>query len=1009
MSSCLSESELRRFRSGDLVQDEAARAEAHLAACASCAERDRVIFAAHDEMLRNLRGVAGGISIGGTDSPPRAGQETGDVPVSVRTAAGRSKVGERIGPYQLVRVLGEGGFGTVFLADQERPVRRRVALKVLKAGMDSAEIVSRFEAERQALAMMNHPSVAAVYDGGTTPDGRSFFVMEHVPGESIIDYCDHKRLSIEDRLALFIQVCAAVQHAHQKGIIHRDLKPSNILVTVHDGAALPKVIDFGVAKARGGPPGDVSMHTQEGVMIGTPEYMSPEQFEGASQDIDTRADIYALGVVLYELLAGIPPFDFRSMRRAGISEIMRVVREEEAPAPSTKIGRMRAEAAALAEKRGTEARSLARALRGDLDWIVLRCLEKDRGRRYESAGELALEIRRHLANQPVTAGPPSRSYRIRKFVRRHRGGVIAAGLLAVTIVGAVTGMAMLSAWALREKDRAETALIAEAEQRKLAEQRQKETEEVADFQSKMLSEIDVEAMGRGIKEQFRAQVQASLERQYVGRDAERRKRTAEEVESDLSAYDQRAATAQAVDVARRVMDEYVLGRAEKVLEKEFADKPLTMARLRSALGIAYLALAIYEPAERNLQSALDIELREKGGDHPDTLASINNMGHFLVTQGKFAEAEPYWREALEKRRRVLGDDDKDTVQSVSNIGYLLMQQGKAAEAERYLRDALDGFRRTRGDDHTDTLTAINNVGFVLQAQGKFAEAEPYHREALERCRRVLGDDHPETLAAANNLGFLLGRLHRYEEAEGYCRTALEGCRRVLGDDHPRTLTLINNIGSLIQARGNLAEAESYHREALERRRRVFGDDHPDTLGSIYNMAYLLQVQERYSEAERFNREALAGFRRALGAEHPHALYPIHTMGDLCRAQGRLDEAEQNYREALAARRRILGNAHPDTFRTYHELAGLLLQMRRFEEAEKLSLEAATWLESLSPAHLLRPRVLENIANLYDAWDAAESGKGYDEKAAAWRAKLDAWRATTQPAAVPPSPATAPAP
>jgi len=362
--------------------------------------------------------------------------------------AGAVGAGSQIGPYKLLSILGEGGFALVYLAEQQKPVKRRVALKIIKLGMDTRQVIARFEAERQALALLDHPNIAYVYDAGTTDLGRPYFVMEYVKGVPITEHCDRHRLTIEERLKLFLQVCEAVQHAHQKGIIHRDIKPSNILVLLEGQKALPKVIDFGVAKALSQPLTERTLVTEEGQFIGTPEYMSPEQAELTHQDIDTRSDVYSLGVVLYELLAGVLPFDAKTLREGGVDHIRQVIREEEPKTPSTRLSALSAEdSARIAKYHRVDLSSLQRKLRGDLDWIVMKTLEKDRTRRYETAKDLVMDLERHLNNQPVIARPPSTLYRFQKLVRRNKP--VFGGIGAVTVTLAVVGL--LAAWYFRHQ------------------------------------------------------------------------------------------------------------------------------------------------------------------------------------------------------------------------------------------------------------------------------------------------------------------------------------------------------------------------------------------------------------------------------------------------------------------------------------------------------------------------------------------------------------------------------
>ena len=870
------------------------------------------------------------------DALGRAGEYLGSPslggPTIGRLTSPGEKPGAVIGRYRLLEPIGEGGFGVVFLAEQREPVVRKVALKVIKRGMDTRAVIARFEAEQQALAMMDHPNIAKVLDAGATEAGRPYFAMELVRGVPITRFCDDERLVVRERLALFIDACRAVQHAHQKGIIHRDLKPSNVLVSRFDDKPVVKVIDFGIAKATGGAAGltDKTLFTEFRQLIGTPAYMSPEQAGLSDLDIDTRSDIYALGVLLYELMTGTTPFDAARLGSAGFDEMRRIIREEEPPRPSTRLsqslqvqgatpgpeslGRGIPDSAASASCRRTDARSLARSLQGDLDWIAMKALEKDRTRRYDSATGLAQDVERYLKHEPVLAGPPGRVYRVRKFVRRNRGLVTGAALVGAALLAGIAG----TTYGLVQ-----------------AEQRAGETQRVSDFQGAMLGEIKVEAMGRGINDAFREQVRSALERGYVGEFPDRRKRTPEEIEAEVAAFDERAAAARTTDVARRVMEEFVLAHAADAMEKGFADQPLVRARLHSAIGKAYQALGSYDSAVQHLRAALEIRQGEAGMDDAMTLVSIGDMGLVLQDQGTPAEAEPYLREALKRRRRMLGDQHPDTLRSINNLGTALQAMGKRDEAEPYLREALTGRRRVLGDDDPSTLISIGNMGSLLVEKGEPGKAEPFQREALERQRRVLGDDHPGTLIAIDNMGGTLYAQGRFAEAEPCYREALEVSRRLLGSDHPHTLRRINNLGGAIEALGRVDEAERLYREAMEGCLRVLGDDHPVTLSAIGNLGSALWRLRRLAEAEPYYRAALEGRGRVLGPEHQETLIAVNNMGSLLRNQGKPAEALAHFEAGTRVARAAL-RSHPTTAMIEHHHADVLRKFGRLDEAIDLA-------------------------------------------------------------------------
>ncbi|MGA1516579.1 MAG: tetratricopeptide repeat protein, partial [Phycisphaerales bacterium] len=684
-------------------------------------------------------------------------------------ADGLERPGDEIGPYKLISRIGEGGFGEVWLAERRQPFVQRVALKLIKPGMDSKSVIARFEQERQALAVMNHPGIAKVLDGGMTPKGRPYFAMEFVKGEPVTEFCDARKLSLRERLELFAQACEAIQHAHLKGIVHRDLKPSNILAFEGEGGTPSlKVIDFGVAKAMSQSLTEKTIFTETGQMIGTPEYMSPEQSDPTSADIDTRSDIYSLGVLLYELIAGATPFDGKELRSKAYGEIQRILREVDPPRPSDRLSTIstkdRDTASRIERTHGVRLRELARTLRSELEWIPLKAMRKEPRHRYQTAMSLAEDVRNYLDGKPLMAGPESTGYRVRKYVRRHKALVTSAAAVAMALVAGLSVATwqwrVAEAERVRADERAAAAELAERRESERAEQLQK----VSDFQSEMLGQIDTTTAGVELLADVRERFGAALEKSGVP-ESERAMR--------VDALRQELVRVNATDTAAAMIDRTILRPAIDAIDRQFKDDPATDASLRQALADLYRRIGLYEAAFPLQESALATRRRVLGDDGPDTLGSISNMGSLLLDQGRLSEAEPYAREALDGFRRVLGDEHPDTLTAISKMGMLLRSQGKLSEAEPYYRESLDGSRRVLGDEHPDTLSFVGSMGVLLYSQGMLSEAESYAREAVETFRRVLGDEHPDTLAAIYNMGVLLESQDKLSEAEPCYRESLE--------------------------------------------------------------------------------------------------------------------------------------------------------------------------------------------------------------------------------------------
>ena len=811
----------------------------------------------------------------GETQHPRDGRAADAATVTQASAVEPSLV---LGPYRLLQRVGEGGMGEVWLAEQTAPVRRKVAVKLIKAGMDTRHVVARFETERQALAIMDHPAIAKVFDAGASPQGRPYFVMEYTRGEAITTYCNRYRLTTRDRLDLFLQVCDGVQHAHQKGIIHRDLKPSNILVTLLDSRPVPKIIDFGVAKATAHELTDRSLFTEIGMLIGTPQYMSPEQAEMAGVDIDTRSDVYALGAILYELLTGFGPLDGMLLREKGIYEIRRTIREVEPLRPSARVRTSGASAPAALSAR-PDVGGLARELQGDLDWITMRALEKDRTRRYGSVAEFAADVRRHLNDVPVVASPPSTVYRMRKFWRRHRVGVsVAATLVAVLIAFAAT-TAFQARRIARERDRANTeAEIARA---------------VNDFlQNDLLANAGASSQARpGSKPDPDLKVRTAVDR-----------------------------------AAARVQD-------------RFATQPLVEASIRLTIGATYYDLGLYAEAERQLERALELRRQGLGAEHVETLKVIAKLTEIYGMQGKLAQAESLTTKALEIQRRVLGEEHLETLVSMDNLGSIYRRQGKYAEAETLFTKTLDARRRISGDEHPQTLLTMGYLAELYERQGRYALGEQLAGRVLEVQQRILGEEHPETLLSTNRLAVMYFRQSDYARAAEIFAKVLNVQRRILGEEHPDTLTTMGNLSSMYVNLGDYARAEPLRIKSLEIQRRVLGENNPNTLTMVDSLGFLYRAQGKYSEAESVFVKNLEARRRVLGEEHPDVLSTMLNLAGTYSRQGNYSQAEPLALKVVEIRRRVLGAQSVGTTEALVIVSLIQFDQRKYADAERTIREA----------------------------------------------------------------------
>ncbi len=822
---------------------------------------------------------------------------------------------ERFGPYRVLATLGQGGMGTVYLAEQLKPVRRQVALKVLDAIHDHRRL-RRFAAEGQALARLAHPNVASLYEVGATAKGHPFVAMELVDGIAITAWCDQHRLSLDDRIELFHDVCAGVRHAHEKGVLHRDLKPANVLVTEIDGRATAKVIDFGIARALGEPlltDADTQTLTLENQIIGSPIYICPEIASG-EHDVDTRSDVYALGLLLYELLIGVLPFE----TDVNLVDLLQRIAKGDLPPPSARFAELDVERRKeLADLRGSSARGLSRRLRGDLDAITAKAVNREPEQRYGSPAALATDLRRHLAVEPVEARSHTFFYLFGRFLSRRSGLVLAIGSLILAL-------------ALGLIARTREAKRANLELQRANLQAERAVEALAEAQ----------AVSRFLVDLFEIA------------DPERN-------------------PGEPVDV-RQLLD-----RGAERLEDELGDQPLARARFLHTIGEIYTKMAVFEPAVRLLTEALEIREHELSADHPEVLESVNQLGVVYRRQGRLDQAEPLLRRVLAAREAAPDPDPLAIALALNNLGNLLWSRRQYEDAEAVHRRALAIRGRELEPDHPDLATTLNNLGAQLQDQRRYPEAQPILRRAAEIFAEALGTDHPRYAAALYNLATVDAAVGQWRIAEDNCRKAAALWQAAYGAGHPRTLGARSRLGSFLRRQGryresarvyratlhvweevlgaddpgipalltglalaegylgDFASAEADFRRVLALDLEAHGEDHRSTINARSNLAWLAWRRGLFAEAEAAHRRLLETKHRIHGAEDRSTAWTLHYLALAVADQGRYAEAEPLLRQALEIREATRGKDHVEVADTLHELGRLAYRAGQLDEARAL--------------------------------------------------------------------------
>lgn len=940
--------------------------------------------------------------------------------------------GTLIGPYKLLQKIGEGGMGTVYMAEQERPVRRLVALKVIKPGMDSALVLARFEAERQALALMDHQNIARVLDGGTTESGRPYFVMELVKGLPITEYCDANKLTYRDRLVLFVQVCHAIQHAHHKGIVHRDIKPSNVMVTLYDGKPVPKVIDFGVAKAIEQRLTDRTLFTAHGQIVGTWEYMSPEQTAYSGLDVDTRCDIYSLGVLVYELLTGTTPLERSSFRGAAYDEILRLIREQEAPRPSVRLSDSGDRLATISARRQTEPARLKRLLRGELDWIVMRALEKDRTRRYETPNDLARDVERYLNDEPVEACAPSKRYRLWKFLRRNRVPAVAASVVFLSLVASIIG----TTWGMLK---AENAHAEEVVQRRHAESSERE------------AQVEKAIAITATEQERQARIRETAQKQLAEAN-EKKAVAARQVSEGVLTFLLRDLLRQAdpieqADTNRLLSSKFetkenptikeLLERAAAELtpaniDTRFPGQREAQAAVLQAVGDSYRGIGEYAKSAEYLTRAVDLFRAELGNDHVFTLSAMERLAITCRYTGKLTQAIELATQVSDGYLKLHGPENQNYLSSLAGLALVQLDAGRPLQGIQLLEKVREAYSTQLDIDDPAYLSLLNNLASAYSALKKLPQAIAILEQVRSVVVEQLGIEHPHTLTALNNLALAYQEVGKLPQAIELLEQVRDIRSKKFGPEHPATLLSMNNLGVAYRDGGRLPQAIDLLEKARTGRANKLGPEHPSTLSTLANLGRAYQLDgkpdqalplfqqaaqgmekrkfqdglaqpvllrligcydqmEKYAESEIWRRKLLAYLEQRSGTGTAPYAANLGALGNNLLHQKKWLEAEQALRASVACLERLQsasdqGQSPPWALPLARSRLGSALAGRKlFVEAEQLLLGAVEELQTrqaqLPPSgRSTLTESIERLIQLYDAWDRKDH-------AAQWRKKL----------------------